>query len=661
PAAPPAAPPPAAPHTPSGSGDGGGGGRAKLIVGIVAVVALIVAAVIVIDPFGGDQASADTVELEALGVPGANPFTASIAPTPSATLRDFAAREAALGTDTGDDDSGADESGDDEADAETDDADGPGRVTPVGYVAVDGAVPGIYGGTLDEASCDVDQLTGFLSAEPDKAAAWAAVIEIDSDDVAPYLASLTPVHLGADTRVVSHGYADGEATPRQSVLQRGTAVLVDERGVPRVNCYAGNPLTGAEPVEGEEVTGEAWPGFAPDTTALIEPAAQPVAVFELEDVATGERFERPAGSRGDADRPAEGTTDPDRPAEQDVVDDGPIDPNEEYDTSLEDDRVDARYTVEIPDGAVVTLTVANNATSVRRVAVTLSEPGTQYLFFRVAPGEEETAEVVFDHEGGTVLDLAFTEGPAAFTFEVGVSVQDDAGQGGDAGGDLTTAFPIALREVIDGRIADNDTIDSYTVDIEPGVDLLLQLTTDASSPDRAAFTVRLDGDQVFFDRVPPGQTTLFSLLLGSGSGGQLQIDVSEPDALYRFAVETPAQSDGGEPGDAGDDLAEARVVEPTAGPFEGEVGERDPADWYELVAPGPLVLEVANDVESPDRVAVTVNGNDGNQIAFERVNRGATTEIVLDVAAGDVIRIEFSEGRAQYSFGFRPSDGDAAE
>ncbi|GAP52775.1 serine/threonine protein kinase [Streptomyces azureus] len=48
--------------------------------------------------------------------------------------------------------------------------------------------------------------------------------------------------LRADTGVTNHGFRAGRAAVLQAVLQAGTAVLVDDRGVPRVRCACGNPL-----------------------------------------------------------------------------------------------------------------------------------------------------------------------------------------------------------------------------------------------------------------------------------------------------------------------------------------------------------------------------------------------------------------------------------
>jgi hypothetical protein len=80
-----------------------------------------------------------------------------------------------------------------------------------------------------------------------------------------------------DVRVTNYDYKDGEATPYQAVLQAGTAMLVDDRGVPRVKCNCGNPL--AEPqgtASGSDNVRryarnpeEAWSAFAPRRVATI--------------------------------------------------------------------------------------------------------------------------------------------------------------------------------------------------------------------------------------------------------------------------------------------------------------------------------------------------------------------------------------------------------
>src|SRR4029453_11671427 len=94
--------------------------------------------------------------------------------------------------------------------------------------AVSGNTPGLYGGTGTNA-CDAGAIASFLEAHPDVGRPWAAVRGLQLGKIRPFLTALTPVTLRTDTAVPNHGFRNGGATPFQSVLQAGTAVLVDHR------------------------------------------------------------------------------------------------------------------------------------------------------------------------------------------------------------------------------------------------------------------------------------------------------------------------------------------------------------------------------------------------------------------------------------------------
>jgi hypothetical protein len=178
-----------------------------------------------------------------------------------------------------------------------------------------GDAPGLYGGTRDDARCDPGGIVAYLASRPDKAGAWIAALNADPRAVRPdapgpltlndlpdYLAGLTPVLLTEDTRVTNHGYRNGAPTPRQSVLQAGTAVLIDAWGVPRVRCACGNPLLGPVPAPTEpDYLGPSWEGRDSRITVYVEPAPEAVDSFTLTDAYTGETFSRPAGTDGSAD------------------------------------------------------------------------------------------------------------------------------------------------------------------------------------------------------------------------------------------------------------------------------------------------------------------------------------------------------------------------
>jgi hypothetical protein len=169
---------------------------------------------------------------------------------------------------------------------------------------IPGDTPALYGGSRNEDVCDRQKLVTFLQQNPDKAAAWAGVLNISVADIPTYVDNLTPMQLRADTRVTNHGFVNGHATTLQSVLQAGTAVLVDDQGRPRVKCGCGNPLLDpvATPIT-PSYTGAPWPGFNPRNVSAVSQAKTPVDQFVVHDLRTGETFNRPHGTDGDQDRP----------------------------------------------------------------------------------------------------------------------------------------------------------------------------------------------------------------------------------------------------------------------------------------------------------------------------------------------------------------------
>ena len=186
-----------------------------------------------------------------------------------------------------------------------------------GARVVSGTQPGLYAG--GESTCDTAALGNYLANNPSQASAWASVFGISTASIPYYLNTLTPVVLTADTWVTNHSYQGGSAYAFQSVLQSGTAVLVDGAGVPRVRCACGNPLAppAATPIGGYRLTGHPWHDYhshevtriayntqnvtvVNNTTTVVNQAPQnnatPAAtVLTLLNLATGQQFERPVG------------------------------------------------------------------------------------------------------------------------------------------------------------------------------------------------------------------------------------------------------------------------------------------------------------------------------------------------------------------------------
>ena len=575
--------------------------------------------------FGGDEAAADVV-LEPIGESGDDAFTEPVAEEPAGSLLDYASGSSVH---------------DDEATTQL-----------AGYTAADGSVPGVYGGSLDEASCDPELLVEFLGAEPERADAWAAALEIAPDDIPAYVDGLTPVYLSSDTRVVSHGFDDGEAVPRESVLQRGSAVMVDERGVPRVNCYSGSPLREAQPTEDESVGGSEWDGFDRDQVVVIGEAPEPVAEFQLEDIETGELFNRPAGSLGDLDRSA-GTTD--------LVDGEEIELNTEYEDVLAEERPEARYLLDIPDSAVVTLRVENDRESDSNVTAELRSEGDRIMRHRrMSPGAMEEERYVLGHDDGREFELLFDGGPAVYDFAIEVEVQQDAGQEGSAGDDASTAFEIEAGQQVEGLIGDEDEMDVYLLNAEPGTELQFdgEVAGDAESSMR--FEVLYENDRIDRDRrVGDGDTVSYSHLFSGDDDGEIRVEVSGGDGDYSFAVNFEEQSDAGEPGDAGDQRADAREV-PTAEELTGDVGDDDEEDWYQFEAPSEDVeIVVTSEDGSDGSVTFEAYDSSGDRSGrLRRLSSGVTDSFSFEAEEGDEMHLAVTGGRATYTFEIREATGD---
>jgi hypothetical protein len=142
-----------------------------------------------------------------------------------------------------------------------------------------------------------DALVDFLTSDDEKADAWASVLGITRAEIPEHIAGLTDVVLQVDTRVTNHGYRDGSPVAIDSILQAGTAVLVDEYGVPRVRCYCGNPLLEPRPLTTADptVSGTAWDGFDLARSVIIS-AVDPLTELILDDMVSDALLTRRLGS-----------------------------------------------------------------------------------------------------------------------------------------------------------------------------------------------------------------------------------------------------------------------------------------------------------------------------------------------------------------------------
>ena len=253
----------------------GSSARPKIIGAVGIVVVLAVAAALFVFA-GSDDAAAGEIFVEPLGSAGPDPFTDSITAEPVATLADYARRarppipmSTLRSCPTARRWSRFRPSRSELWSRQP-------RVQPCRCSWVPS--PGRTAVRATRHPADADQLVGFLAEDDAKAATWAGVHEIAVEDIESFVADLTPLRLTRDTLVLNHRFVDGEAEPRQTVLQKGEAVLVDELGTPRVKCSSGNPLlapTAPELLADGDVGGEPWRASTPQRWVSSSPPTSP--------------------------------------------------------------------------------------------------------------------------------------------------------------------------------------------------------------------------------------------------------------------------------------------------------------------------------------------------------------------------------------------------
>ncbi|MFI0816842.1 DUF6777 domain-containing protein [Streptomyces sp. NPDC021098] len=162
--------------------------------------------------------------------------------------------------------------------------------------AFQGDTPGLYAGVPGRQPCDRRELIRDLSASPKKAAAWSKVQHIRPERIRAYVHRLSGVVLRSDTYARTYGY-QGRVKPAATVLQAGTAVFVDKRGLPVVKCASGNPIRAAAPAKGAELTftGPQWSGFSRNAVTVIRPAPDAVKRITVVTVGKSELFRRVIG------------------------------------------------------------------------------------------------------------------------------------------------------------------------------------------------------------------------------------------------------------------------------------------------------------------------------------------------------------------------------
>lgn len=157
---------------------------------------------------------------------------------------------------------------------------------------------GLYGGSKQENVCDKTKMITYLKQNVSLGQAWSRTIGVDYSQMESYINSTTSTLLRSDTVVTNHGYENSQVTEFTSVLQAGTAVLVNQYGAPVVRCYCGNPLTAAPPTYYPPTySTPPWRWWNPSSVTIIKQTTTIINKFTFVNIyKPSETYTVPAGS-----------------------------------------------------------------------------------------------------------------------------------------------------------------------------------------------------------------------------------------------------------------------------------------------------------------------------------------------------------------------------
>ncbi len=344
----------------------------------------------------------------------------------------------------------------------------------------------------------------------------------------------------------------------------------------------------------------------------------------------------------------------------DLVDDGPIEFDTAYDDVVSDEREEARYLFDVPDGALLTLAVDNQRDSEHDLQIeVLTDGDTVFHERRLSPGDDLEELLIRGHDGGGEFEIQFSRGPAEYAFEVGLEIQQSAGQEGSAGDSAETAFEIEAGGPYEALLGGQDEGDVFLLDVQPGTDLLLDVEVDSASEGRMDVELIRDGSTLFRERrVDAGETYDNAVLFSGEDDGELELHFShrgDGPVHYTFSPRFVEQEDGGEAGDASATREDAHEV-PVGEPLTGQIGDFDEVDYYRFVATSDeMEVVVTNEAQSDGRFTAEVEDDNTERLDIaRRVDPEQEAALSFDTEEGAEHVLEISEnGRADYTFEIR--------
>jgi hypothetical protein len=273
------------------------------------------------------------------------------------------------------------------------------------------------------------------------------------------------------------------------------------------------------------------------------------------------------------------------------------------------------FYIDVTSGQIATIQFTSTATWSGSAAFTLwDQAHVSALRYKSVGGPSQANQWVYLGNNTTPTRYYFKaaniSGHNQYLFQITVADQTDGGQTGDAGDSLATATALSpaaggITNYPNNRLGNKDTDDWFRITSASGQ--IISLTV--SIPDWGGATALLlyledqSGIQLAYDAVnsPNQSSDVLSWVSNNAAPSAYLLRAyasnnSDKPLVYTFAVQLSQQSDGGLPGDAGDNFGAARLFSLTSGtPALNATGNllaaSDKDDYFLIKLPPVLPFE----------------------------------------------------------------------
>ncbi|HHX45193.1 MAG TPA: hypothetical protein GX714_14580 [Chloroflexi bacterium] len=408
------------------------------------------------------------------------------------------------------------------------------------------------------------------------------------------------------------------------------ALVIACGGAPKSS--SGEPT--AQPVASDPTTAPTTPPDAEPNKTAEEPAADATATA--------------VPSSEDEDSATDPTSDPEPNSREEAV---AIEAGATSGSLITDDE--DWFLIDVPASGIVTISFSVDASAEPMQLVLHDEDGYEvFSDYDITSKGIEPVNLVMSQATGVEYALRVSGGPGAYTLDVALASQDDAGSGEDAGDTISSATTITAGKTITGMVGNLDSHDLYAIDIEAST--VLTLTFAATDDEGGKEVILRDPDEFeiwsAYGVGTKGES--FTLILSHADAGTYSIRVGGAKGTYELSVSTASQNDAGSGQDAGDTVALAVPIE-LGNAYTGLIGDEDTKDFYAFEAEGGDILNVtltaADDAEG---LAISVYDPDEYEMWSEyNIHSGASETFahVLDASAGGVYYISVGNGKGRYT------------